>query len=377
MLKLLHLADLHLDSPFKNLSYTKSVRLRALQREVFSSALKFAFEQSCAAVLISGDLFDSEFYTADTITFLRDAFSKYSDIRFIISPGNHDPYRHGSPYKISKFPDNVHIFTDEELACLVFPEIDLNVYGYAFTSPSYNKDPIENFVAESSGFNVLCAHSDIDSPLGSYAYISPASIETSGLDYIALGHIHTKPAIMKKGVTHYAYSGCLAGRDFSEYGEKGGILVTLSEQNGEKDVKAERVTFCPWIYKTENISLEGASSQSQAETIIKQALSDDRTRKSGYEYITRLTLSGNVDFELDEKLLASRLSELAVTEIENNTFYLADEKEFLSDYSVKGQFYKKLSPLLSSDDPNLRKRALTALRLGLKALGGSDLTIDE
>ena len=34
MPKLLHLADLHLDSPFKNLSYTRSVRLRALQREV-------------------------------------------------------------------------------------------------------------------------------------------------------------------------------------------------------------------------------------------------------------------------------------------------------------------------------------------------------
>ena len=377
MLKFLHLADLHLDSPFKNLSYNKSVRLRALQREVFSSALKFAYEQNCAAVLISGDLFDSEFYTSDTIDFLRDAFTKYSNIRFIIAPGNHDPYRHGSPYKLSKFPDNVYIFTDEELACLVFPEIDLNVYGYAFTSPSYNKYPLENFTAESSGFNVLCAHSDIDSPLGSYAYISPASIETSGLDYIALGHIHTRPAIMKKGGTVYAYSGCIAGRDFSEYGEKGGILVTLSEQNGEKDLQAERVTFCPWVYRTENISIEGASSQSHAEEMIKQKLSYHRTRNSEYEYITRITLSGSIDFELDEKLLINRLSDLAVTEIENNTFYLADEKEFLNDYSVKGQFYQKLSPLLSSDDPTVRKRALTALRLGLKALNGSDLSIDE
>ena len=377
MLKLLHLADLHLDSPFKNLSYNKSVRLRALQREVFSSALKFAYDQNCVAVLISGDLFDSEFYTADTINFLCDAFTKYSNIRFIISPGNHDPYRHGSPYKLSKFPGNVYIFTDEELACLVFPEIDLNVYGYAFTSQSYSKDPIENFTAESSGFNVLCAHSDIDSPLGSYAYIAPSSIENSCLDYIALGHIHTRPAIMKKGGTVYAYSGCIAGRDFSEYGEKGGILVTLSEQNGEKEVKSERITFCPWIYRTENISIEGASSQTQAEDIIKQTLSSDRTRNNEYEYITRITLSGTVDFELDEKLLLNRLSDLAVTEIENSTFYLADEKEFLNDYSVKGQFYKKLAPLLSSDDPTVRKRALSALRLGLKALSGSDLSIDE
>jgi hypothetical protein len=181
---------------------------------------------------------------------------------------------------------------------------------------------------------------------------------------------------MKKGSTLYAYSGCIAGRDFSEYGEKGGILLTLSEENGEKEAKAERVTFCPWIYKTENISLEGAASQSEAVDLIRKALSEDRTRKSGYEYITRLSLSGNIRFELDEELLISNLSELGVTELLDNTYCLSDLSELKNDYSIRGEFYRQIEPMLSSDDPKTRKRALKALHLGLSALNGADLKID-
>ena len=376
MLKLLHIADLHLDSPFKNTSYNKSVRLRQLQRDVFSSALSFADSENCSAILISGDLFDSEFYTSDTVSFLSDSFRKYPSMKFIITPGNHDPYRHGSPYKTIRFPENVFIFTDEEISCLAFPELSLNVYGYAFTAQSYRSQPLEDFSLTSEGFNVLCAHSDIDSPISEYAHITASQIEASGFDYIALGHIHTKDAIMKKGSTLYAYSGCIAGRDFSEYGEKGGILLTLSEENGEKEAKAERVTFCPWIYKTENISLEGAASQSEAVDLIRKALSEERTRKSGYEYITRLSLSGNIRFELDEELLISNLSELGVTELLDNTYCLSDLSELKNDYSIRGEFYRQIEPMLSSDDPKTRKRALKALHLGLSALNGAELKID-
>ena len=250
------------------------------------------------------------------------------------------------------------------------------MYGYAFTSPSYRAQPLEDFSVTSEGFNVLCAHSDIDSPVSEYAHITASQIESTGLDYIALGHIHTKDAIMKKGPTIYAYSGCIAGRDFSEYGEKGGILLTLSEVNGEKEVKAERVTFCPWIYKTENISIEGAVSQSEAAELIRNALSSDLTRKSGYEYITRLSLSGNIRFELDEELLISKLSELGVTEVLDNTYCLSELGELKNDYSIRGEFYRQIEPMLSSDDPKVRKRALKALHIGLSALSGAELNID-
>jgi len=374
MLKLLHLADLHLDSPFKNLSYTESVERRKKQRDVFSAALEQASKQNCCAVLISGDLFDSEFYTADTVSFLIKSFKNYPDIRFIITPGNHDPYRHGSPYTVVDFPENVYIFTDEDISVISFPEIHLNIYGYAFTSSSYKKQPLEDFAASSKGFNILCAHSDIDTQGSEYAYISPSDIESSGFDYIALGHIHTKPEIIKKGATVYAYSGCLAGRDFSEYGEKGGILVTLSSINGEKHVKAERVTFCPWVYISENVSLDGCASQQNAVEMIKEKLSQHLT--GGLEPIIRLTLYGSVGFTIDEKSMTQALIEFGVTQTDASACFLSDFGVLEEDYSIRGEFYRQLKPLLFSDNTEQRVTALKALNLGLNALNGADITID-
>ena len=374
MLKLLHLADLHLDSPFKNLSYIESVEQRQKQRGVFSAALDYASKQDCCAVLISGDLFDCEFYTTDTVSFLIKSFNDHPNIKFIITPGNHDPYRHGSPYTVVDFPENVYIFTDEDISDISFPELDLNIYGYAFTSNSYKKQPLEDFTAKQKGFNILCAHSDIDIPASEYAYISPSQIEDSRLDYIALGHIHTKPEIMKKGKTLYAYSGCIAGRDFSEYGEKGGILVTLSEMGGEKIVHAERVTFCLWEYVTENISIDGCASQQNAVEMIKSVI--DEHTKAGLDRIISITLYGNINFTIDSAAITRALSELGVVETDVGACFLSDFGALEEDYSIRGEFYRQLKPLLLSDDADQRNTALRALRFGLNALNGADITLE-
>ena len=56
MVKLLHLADVHLDSPFRNVSYSESVKRREDTRRVFSDALDFARKNGISVVLISGDV---------------------------------------------------------------------------------------------------------------------------------------------------------------------------------------------------------------------------------------------------------------------------------------------------------------------------------
>ena len=52
------------------------------------------------------------------------------------------------------------------------------------------------------------------------------------MDYVALGHIHSLSPLKIAGGTAYAYPGCTEGRGFDETGEKGALLVTLSEENG-------------------------------------------------------------------------------------------------------------------------------------------------
>ena len=64
MVKLLHAADLHLDSAFSVLPPEKAAQRRAEQRLVLERLT--ALSEGCAAVLLAGDLFDSARVYRDT-----------------------------------------------------------------------------------------------------------------------------------------------------------------------------------------------------------------------------------------------------------------------------------------------------------------------
>lgn len=373
MVKLLHLADLHLDSPFKGLPQSEAAERRSALREVFSDALEYAGNVGVSMVLLSGDLFDGEYYSMQTLDFLEKSFRSMPDCRFVIAPGNHDTYKYSSPYKNCDFPENVRIFTKENMDSFEYPELGITVYGYAFTSNSYQKRPLEGFRAECGGFAVLCAHADTDNRMSVYAPVTESDLLHCGLDYAALGHIHTKPEIMRVGNTVCAYSGCIAGRDFTEYGEKGGILVTLDIKDGHKTVDANRVRFCPWVYDTIGTDISGCSDNDDALNIIREKISEFISSGNVSEYILKLRLTGHTAFAPETDYIMKRLSSLGVRQIEDQTVLL-DYPGLENDFSVKGEFYRKLKSHLCADSPEERQTAALALRYGLAALEGSELT---
>ena len=369
MLKLLHIAEIHLDSRFSGLSLSASAERREALRGVFSSALALARNEKCAVVLIAGDLFDSEFYTLDTLDFLRRSFDSLPEITFIIAPGNHDPYNSTSPYRFADFPDNVKIFKNEELSSVTIPELDLTVYGYAFTSAAYRRNPIDGFfVPEDSGFSVLIAHTELDDPFSPYAPIPSRSLGAAGFDYSALGHIHA-PTDPSAG---YAYSGCIAGRDHGEEGEKGAVLVTLDRSDGKKSVNAKRVRLCPWIYKTVTVPLDRAVNEEEALEVISDALTP-YIPTDGAEYLIKLILTGQVGYELETDALKRKLSHFGVDVIRNETVFTYSSLHLDDDFSIRGELYRVLKPQLLSDDPAVRDRAVRALKIGLSALAGCDI----
>ena len=107
MVKLLHAADLHLDSAFSALPPEKAAQRRAEQRLVLERLT--ALSEGCAAVLLAGDLFDSARVYRDTLEALRAALAACRCPVFI-APGNHDALLPGSPYLENGWPENVHIF---------------------------------------------------------------------------------------------------------------------------------------------------------------------------------------------------------------------------------------------------------------------------
>lgn len=370
MLKLMHIADVHLDSRFSGIPHSESVKKRAELRRVFSSALALAKKEGCKAVLIGGDLFDSEYYTEDTLAFLRDSFSSMPGCAFIIAPGNHDPYNSTSPYRFAELPSNVYVYKSESVTPLTVASLGLTVYGYAFTSQSHPTRPLDGFARNDNGnYSVLLAHTELDSPLSQYAPISRAELASVGFDYAALGHIHNGGDIASAGDTIYAYSGCLAGRDFGECGEKGGIIVTLDTLNGKHTVSAEKVRICPWSYEIASVPLDSAPDEDSALKLITEAISSDK----GIDRVIRLCLTGQVCYELDPAVMLRSLSKLGVKEIKDETVFAYSTLALDDDFSLRGEFYRVLKPKLTSDDPAERERAVKALKYGLSALGGCDI----
>ena len=84
MLKILHMADLHLDSPFSLQNADTAQAMRQMMRGTFTSAMLYARSEKIDLVLIPGDVFDTGYAARDTLALLRSEFEKSPEIRFII-----------------------------------------------------------------------------------------------------------------------------------------------------------------------------------------------------------------------------------------------------------------------------------------------------
>ena len=223
MVKLLHAADLHLDSAFSALPPEKAVQRRAEQRLVLERLT--ALSEGCAAVLLAGDLFDSARVYRDTLEALRAALAACRCPVFI-APGNHDALLPGSPYLENGWPENVHIFRTAEPERISLPELD--IYGAGFLRAEMPA-MLDGFrAADPSRLNILVLHGDAENPASPYDPVSSAALAASGLDYAALGHIHRRGE-RRDGGTLCAWPGCLMGRGFDECGEKGALLVSAEK----------------------------------------------------------------------------------------------------------------------------------------------------
>ena len=222
MLKIIHGADFHLDSPFSGLTPKRAAQRRGEQRELLERLAGLARKKEAGLVLLAGDLLDSERVFPETAQALSKALASIPCPVFI-APGNHDPYTSRSIWTALDWPDNVHIFRSRGLERVDLPGCTL--WGRAFTDTHQETSPLEGLTVPGDGkLHLAVLHGCVGERNG-YGPISPAEIAASGLDYLALGHIHQGSGLNKEGNTFWAYPGCPEGRGFDELGDKGVLYV--------------------------------------------------------------------------------------------------------------------------------------------------------
>ena len=226
MIKILHSADWHLDSPLGLSDPGQRERLRREQASLPQKIVSLCKQKNCDILLLSGDLFDGA-YTPDTLQQLKIALQQV-EIPVFITPGNHDFVGADSPWLTESFSQNVHIFTQPSIESVAIPNLDCRVYGAGFTSmdcPGLLKDFT---AAQEETYAIGIFHGDPTQVSSSYNPITKEQVKNSGFDYLALGHIH-KGDQLKVGKTLCAWPGCPMGHGYDETGEKGVLLVTVDE----------------------------------------------------------------------------------------------------------------------------------------------------
>lgn len=352
----MHAADLHLDSPFEGLPAAKAAQRRAEQRELLKKIAHTAESETVDLVLLPGDLFDSDSAYTETAEELIKALNAMS-VPVFISPGNHDFYTRRSPYAKLRFPDNVHIFTKSEIECVELPDLNARVFGAAFTD-KYCPALLRGFTVprQDDALNLMCIHGEVGRD-SQYNPVSVQDIAASGMDYIALGHIHAASGLNKAGGTYYAWSGCPEGRGFDECGEKYVYIVELSDG----DCTVTPVCLAARRYELLTVELDGQEPL---------AAVTDKLSADTQNDIYRIILRGETDDAPDLNALRNALEgRFYSLQLRDETVLRRDIWEKAGEDSLRGQFLQRLRTAYDkAKTDSERELIVQAARWGLAAL---------
>lgn len=266
-MRIIHAADFHLDSPFDGLSPEQAVERRREQRQILERLSELARSTRAEAVLLAGDLLDGDRVYYETAEALARTLGQI-DAPVFIAPGNHDYLTARSPYAVNTWPDNVHIFHSGQIESVELPGLNAVVYGAAFTAESQGESLLSGFSVPDDGkLHLMVLHADVDARQGSrYCPVSTADIAASGLDYLALGHIHTCTGVQYAGAVPWAYPGCPEGRGFDETGVKG-VLCGEVNPGGQANL-----TFVPLCARQYQILELPVTAQDSIDSIVNKVL---------------------------------------------------------------------------------------------------------
>lgn len=355
-LKLLHAADLHLDSPFEGLGAQKAAQRRREQRQLLADIAALACERKADALLLAGDLLDGGNVYRETADALREVL-KTVPCPVFIAPGNHDFYGPGSFYARSSLGENVYIFKENAFTCVEMPELGARVWGAAFTD-TYNTAFPEDFAVEKrpDTVDIAVLHGTVGQPDSPYRPISTRALAQSGFDYVALGHVHAFGGLIRAGDTFYAWPGCPMGRGFDETGEKGVLWVEAAPG----DVRAEFVPLGARRY--ESLKVDISESADVLQTVVS-ALPGDAAR-----HVFRILLTGERDHAPDLRGLKEMLEDRCwQLQLRDGTVLRRDVWEKAGEDTLRGLFLKKLREKYDSASPEERETIMRAARWGIQA----------
>ena len=372
-LKFLHCADIHLDIPYFGLTPEQSDERRRGLRQTFIKMMEYVHNSGIDYVLISGDLFNTEYATNGTAELIIRELRNCRDTKFIIAPGKSDAYEDNPIYTSGRLPDNCFVFSSDKLSRFDFDDDRVTVYGWAFLGQSIRENPLyDRSVDDISKINIVCGYADVDGEVGSDSCpISTADLKRFGADYYAFGSHHEGGDFVKLDDSMYGYAGALECTGFDDPGIGGAKLISVKYRSGELSIDAKNMSFGQIVFKKETMDITGIDSNNEIINRISRLIGE---KKYGAETALRVELVGYIDPRfIVPANLGSDAFGLYSFEIFDKTMPTFGTESLKRDMSVKGEIYRQLLPMLESESEEERLIAARAFREGLAALENREI----
>lgn len=343
MVRILHAGDFHLDSAFSALTPEQARQRRAESRRMPERMVDWANDHGVQLLLLAGDLFDGDDLSGDTAKLLARALGGFQG-QVVIAPGNHDPYTARSAYARTLWPDNVHIFTEDRMQTIPFPQYGCAVHGAAFTAPEETADRVlSGFTAPDDGLvHIGLLHGELTGSDSRYRPLTTAAVAASGLHYLALGHVHGCTGVLRMGSVPYAYCGCPEGRGFDELGDKGFLAGQVSPEGAE----LQFVPFARRRYRIMEVDVTDGDPAALVSAALPAGTEED---------IYRVVLTGSPAAPVSPERVQSALSgRCCALQVRDKTTARQELWDKCGEDTLRGLFLQQLRSTCGADPQSQR-----------------------
>ena len=357
-MKIIHCSDIHLDSRME--SNLSAAQARERNHEIcatFGRLTRYAAEEGVRAVLIAGDLFDTERVTAQTAGYVMEQIRRAEQVDFFYLRGNHDAVRSLLPEE--ELPENLKLFGND-WTCYDLGGVTLA--GIELEREKWN-DCYDALKLPEETVNIVMLHGQISTQPGEELVALP-KLREKHIDYLALGHIHSFQTGKLDDRGTWCYCGCLEGRGFDECGEKGFVLLDVAQGC----VKAEFIPFARRTLHEVEVDISGLQTVPEISSAMEEESAGIPERD-----LVKFTLRGTYTPQTQKDLgfLRKMLEErFWFVRIKDETALKIDRETYEHDISLKGEFIRMV---MASDRPQEEKARI--ILWGIQALSGEEVVL--